>query len=377
MGCTFTQELFLTKAKEKFGNKYQYLFPKKFNSRSTIIVICPRHGRQETLVNTHLSRKKNATGCPECGYELRYKNVQLTKEEFVERAKRVHGDKYDYSQTNYIGNIDPIRIVCKGCGEFETTSRSHLSGCGCGNCTYREVHTSQRTKQSVLLKRFQKVHGNVYDYSKVNYEGNKTKVEIVCKTHGSFWVSPSKHEDGQGCNKCRKENNRKEMEKSVFLRLKKIHKGFYDYSKSIYLGYNTKMVIGCPIHGDFKQTPNTHLYAKGGCPRCADLKSRSKISKASQKWLDSLNIKEREYRIPGTNYSVDGFDPKTNRIFEYLGVFWHGSPLYFLPDDINPISKKSYGQLYQDTMKRLEHIKSLGYKVVIKWEVPRGMKKIR
>ena len=101
-----------------------------------------------------------------------------------------------------------------------------------------------------------------------------------------------------------------------------------------------------------------------GCPYCA----KSNFSLVSQKWLDGLGINIREHYIKSLGVRVDGFDPETNTVYEFLGDFWHGNPEMFKANKMNPINKKTYGQLYKDTFKRINQIKSAGYKVVYIWE---------
>ena len=85
-----------------------------------------------------------------------------------------------------------------------------------------------------------------------------------------------------------------------------------------------------------------------------------------KEWLDSLGITERQYPI--ANYKVDGYDPETNTVYEFLGDYWHGNPEVYDPDDYNKSCSKTFGQLFDETNIRLEHIKSLGYNIITKWE---------
>ena len=91
-----------------------------------------------------------------------------------------------------------------------------------------------------------------------------------------------------------------------------------------------------------------------------------KESLKEKEWLDSLGITERQYPI--ANYKVDGYDPETNTVYEFLGDYWHGNPEVYDPDDYNKSCSKTFGQLHNETIERLEHIKSLGYNIIIQWE---------
>ena len=130
-------------------------------------------------------------GCPECS-----KNKKLTTEEFIKRAREVHGDKYDYSKVEYINSNTKVCIICPEHGEFWQTPGSHLSGKGCEKC----VRPSYDTKSFVDCAK--KIFGDKYDYSKVEYVNTKTKVCIICSKHGEFWMKPNVHLQGCGCNLC-------------------------------------------------------------------------------------------------------------------------------------------------------------------------------
>lgn len=119
-----------------------------------------------------------------------------TTEDFIERAKQVHGDKYDYSFVDYVKSSQKVRIICPKHGEFQQTPNHHLRGRSCPVCSLRQ-------HGETFVERARAVHGDRYDYSKVDYVNNYTKVEIICKIHGSFWQKPQGHIiSGQGCPKC-------------------------------------------------------------------------------------------------------------------------------------------------------------------------------
>ena len=159
------------------------------------------------------------------------------------------------------------------------------------------------------------------------------------------------------------------MPKQHFLdRSKSFHKNKYDYSSTEYIDAKTKVLIICPVHGEFGQLPTSHYHS--GCPKC----SKTSISKTEQNWLNNIGLPDDvdhrhvTIKLHGQYLIVDGFDPQTNTIYEYYGDFWHGNPNKYRPDEINPISKKSYGELYENTIKREKLLKENGYKLIIQWE---------
>ena len=115
------------------------------------------------------------------------------------------------------------------------------------------------------------VHGDRYDYSRTVYVLNAQKLSVICREHGPFMTYPYHHTTGGGCPSCNGRNKSKAMLQAGmgnFLRQSaEKHGTKYDYSKAVYTGYNTKVIIGCPIHGDFEQTPAIH-YRGSGCPKC-------------------------------------------------------------------------------------------------------------
>ena len=126
----------------------------------------------------------------------------LTTESFIEKAKKVHGDKYDYSKVEYKNCKTKVCIICPKHGEFWQEARQHLSGRGCPECKRKKCGSSQKSNIKDFINKAKEVHGNKYDYSKVEYKNSKTKVCIICPEHGEFWQRPYVHLLGQGCPKC-------------------------------------------------------------------------------------------------------------------------------------------------------------------------------
>ena len=123
-----------------------------------------------------------------------------------------------------------------------------------------------RINTNIFIERAQKIHGNKYDYSKVNYVKSSEKVCIICPEHGEFWQKPNSHiSSKQGCPKCGKTG--KLTQEEFIKRARYIHNDKYDYSKVEYVNSQTKVCIICPEHGEFWQTPNSHLSGIG-CKKC-------------------------------------------------------------------------------------------------------------
>lgn len=291
----------------------------------------------------------------------------ITNEEFIRRAKKVHKDKYDYSLSKYTLSKNKIKITCKEHGVFSQIARNHLNGSGCPKCARKRI--SLTTEE--FIEKSIKMHGNWYNYSKVNYINHMTKVTITCPEHGDFNQRPNDHLTGYKCAVCANKKKSSDMTltvESFINKAKKVHGEKYDYSKVNYINNATKIKIICPEHGSFFQTPNNHLH-KDGCTQCG-----RKISLGETKWLTSLNVpNDKEHRqvkliVNGKKIQVDGFDPKTNTVYEYNGDFWHGNPKKYNRADINTVNKKSYGELYHRTLIREKNILNTGYNLITKWE---------
>lgn len=191
---------FIEKSRAVHSNIYDYSRSEYVNSSTKLEIICLNHGSFMQTPNKHISAKQ---GCPVCRYLKSAKNSALTNDEFVKRANQVHGNKYDYSKVIYKNSQTKVCIICSDHGEFWQTPPGHLSGKGCRLCGY--VSNGLIFTKSIydFIAEAKRVHGNKYDYSKVEYIHCESKVIILCSRHGEFWQAPSNHLKGAGCPMCR------------------------------------------------------------------------------------------------------------------------------------------------------------------------------
>lgn len=201
-----------------------------------------------------------------------------------------------------------------------------------------------------------------------------TKITSKCLTHQYVYrLVPKTFLTGAGCPKCRSNSigiSLKNSTEKFIQQANKIHNHQYDYSKVIYKNSTTKITIICKKHGEFSQSPTNHVHGKNGCPKCKIAKilpnfSTTNISKSETKWLNSLGVQLRQYPIE--KIFVDGYDPVSNTIYEYLGDFWHGNLSIYNSNDINPRNKKTFGELWELTKLRFDFLISKGYKVIYIW----------
>lgn len=248
-------------------------------------------------------------------------------EYFINKATQIHGNKYDYSKTKYIKSNEKLEIICLTHGSFWQRANRHLQGDGCPYCGGTKKITTEE-----FIEKARQVHGDKYDYSKVNYINNHTKVCIICPEHGEFWQTPSHHLANVACPSCY--GNKKITTEEFIEKARQIHGDKYDYSESEYIGNSRKLKIKCNSCGRFfSQTPNNHLYGHG-CPFCFHKISAQEkfVAELMQTFLKKKKIDvnfwfEQKYRLKQKSIKnhildLDIFIEKTFKVgqTEYKGV---------------------------------------------------------
>jgi len=352
-----TKEEFVNKARGVWGFKYDYSKVVYVNSKTNIIIICPIHGEFSQIPSDHL----NGHGCSKCGYAIASLKKNHTIEQFIIKAKIIHGNKYDYSKVDYVNCHANIIIICPLHGEFTQSPSRHLSGHGCTKCGEIAGSFKQKNTIEYFIERAREIHGNKYDYSKVVYVNYYTDVIIICPIHGEFSQRPNVHISGSGCQECSgcKHLN---IEKFIINSIR-VHGNKYDYSKVIYINNYTKVTIICPIHGEFSKTPTDHIHHKSGCPKCKSSKGEKLISLI----LDNNKIKYIQQKIfkncinPKTNWPLKfDFDlPEYNTLIEYNGIQHYGHIGYWHRN-----GETLESQQYRDEIKK-QYAISHGYKYLV------------
>lgn len=180
---------FINKSNIRHNNRYDYSLVDYINSITKVEILCKDHGSFLVRPDSHVRK----VGCPICNGGVKY-----TKEEFVLKSIKIHGDKYDYSLVNYVNSTTKVEVICKKHGSFYINPSNHLNGQGCSRCVGLNKKTTDEFKISANRK-----HGDIYDYSFVDYKNNRTKVNILCKKHGLFKQIPKDHLNGSGCKLCK------------------------------------------------------------------------------------------------------------------------------------------------------------------------------
>lgn len=293
---------FLERAREKHGGKYDYSLVDYKRTDEKVKIICEKHGIFEQKPSSHLEY-----GCAKCGHDKKLNSTET----FIDKAVKLHGNRYDYSLVNYTGVRDYVKIICKFHGEFEQEARVHLMGCHCQKCANEMISDSKKHTLSSFIERSKQHHGERYDYSLVEYKHSCSPVKIICSIHGTFKQNPKEHMDGNGCTKCAREKNKDACRKDndYFINKAKLRHGdLYDYSLAEYTKATTKVKIICKTHGVFEQRPNDHYTS--GCPTCNHISTYSKSS--------YINNANKHHNGEATLYFIQVFDDVEN--FYKVGI---------------------------------------------------------
>lgn len=260
---------------------------------------------------------------------------KLTQEKIIEQFKQIHGNTYDYSLVNYKNDSSKIKIICKDHGIFEQQVACHKrQKQGCPKCGRKKVNDIIKTRligNNKFIERIEQIFGkNIFDYSKLNYQGAHKEVTLICKKCNNIETkSPIVWYKGFGCLKCQGNKVGKKLwtTDKFIEKAKIIHNNLYNYDKVIYIGNSNKIEIICSKHGSFFQIPNIHLNSKSGCPKCQTSKGENQIAV----WLKENNITyEYQYniKINNSNHYYDFYLSKYNIIIEYNGL-QHYKPIKF------------------------------------------------
>jgi hypothetical protein len=285
------------------GNRYEYYKLLYVHNREKIKVTCKSHGDFLVRPDIHLA----GHNCKKCSDSNR---INKTTEQFIEDAKRVHGNKYDYSKVSYIRHDKDVIIICPTHGEFNQKPEYHLIKHGCNLCAIEINATKSRLTTDSFINKANEKHGDKYDYSKVEYTGWYNPVIIICNIHKEFSQVAGKHLTGSGCLKCginKTKTQRKYLSKDTqyyINKFKEIHGDKYDYSLVNYTNLKTKITIICKEHGEFTQLPFCHLKG-AGCPKCGIINSHKKQKKTQEDFIKECKEKHNDlYDYSKVNYTT-------------------------------------------------------------------------
>lgn len=249
-----SREDFIKACQEKHGDRYDYSEVAYTGNHDKTIFICRTHGRFEQACSGH----RSGQGCPKCAIEEAGNRYRGNTEDFIEKARKVHGDIHDYSRTVYGRNTEEkVLIGCKnGHGFFLQSPHMHLHGHGCLQCHNDTAGHHRRHTTEDFIRKARAKHGDRFDYSPVAYINDRTPVRVLCKVPG---------------------------------------------------------------HGEFMTKPNSHLSLKAGCPKCISSDGENEIRRILESL--NLEFEE-QYRLPntGTLYRFDFYIPSKDLLIEFQGM---------------------------------------------------------
>lgn len=317
------KNVFLEKANAVHGGKYRYdNVPDNFRTHDKVEIVCPIHGSFFQVAKDHL----NGRGCQKCGTTKRSESKTYTKDEFVRKAKEVHGDFYTYDKVLYRKGNEKVVITCPKHGDFKQAPIKHLAGNGCPKCAMENKSAAQNKGLEEFIMQSRSKFGDKFDYSKASYVNNKTKLILVCPIHGEFHISPDSHlKSLTGCKKCGNDLARKAVakDKAHFLaKARKVHGDKYNYDNFEYVNWHTPGYVTCPVHGDFLVNACNHITNGSGCPKCVH-----QISKWEQEVYDFIVSEgiaaEQSNREILDGREIDIYIPEKNIGIECDGLRWH------------------------------------------------------
>lgn len=291
----YTKESFINKAVSIHGDKYDYSLVNYKNLKTKIMIKCKIHGQFEQIPTQHIYAKN---GCSICS------GWRKTADFYLKEVTKKYGSLYDYSKIVYTTNREKIEVICPkdNHGSFYPTADNFLHGSGCPRCTGRYKTTEKFIEEAKLL------HGEKYDYSLVKYINSSTKIDIICKKHGIFKMTPNTHLAKQGCAKCK------------------------------------------------------------SCHSAASIRWLEYIEKKENIWIQHANnFGELQIKFDKGVYKADGFCYSTNTWYEYMGDIYHCNPKIYKENDTNYLGKIAKNIWLRDERKK-NFILKLGLNYVSIWE---------
>lgn len=207
-----TTDEWILAAKKLHGDKYDYDKSVYVSYGLPVVVTCREHGDFIQRENNH----RNGSGCPQCGVDARQEKRSYGYDGFVEAAKGVHGDVYEYPLQHIHNSRTKARIVCPLHGEFTQFVYTHVAGQGCPRCGYERNGKRSQLGISEFLSRAKAVHGGTYEYVS-GLAGLHKNMSIRCPLHGIFKQTPHNHLAGAGCPKCVSKVSKGEQELADFV----------------------------------------------------------------------------------------------------------------------------------------------------------------
>lgn len=331
MAKRLTTEEFIDKARKVHGDKYSYDRVVYVKSNAKVEIYCNKHHKYwQQSPNAHLQ----GHGCKLCANEFLSDSKTRSRYEFIEIANKIHNSYYGYDEVVYVNSRTHVKIYCPDHdGYFYQECASHLQGHKCGVC-----HNSVNSTTEEFIKKSIKVHGDKFLYDRVNYIDLHHTVDIGCKEHGYSPQFPGNHLKGYGCLMC--SGNYRRTTAEFIDRAIKRHGDTYVYDKVNYVSCKQPVEIICRKHGGYLLSPDTHINGSG-CPLCSATRGENLV----MDFLNKHNIEYR-YQYPLFKMRCDFYLPAYNTIIEYNGK------QHYKPIDFFGGIKTLLAQAKRDTIKK-------------------------
>lgn len=184
---------FIERSKAVWGDHWDYTNIHVDSKKHNVTLSCPEHGQFTTSIKKHLLL---GVGCPVCYSKFETDN-------FINEAKKIWGDRWNYDKTRFTKVADHVIITCPIHGDFKQIARSHLEHhCGCKSCRPKAGKYKSKLTTATFIEKANEVHKDKYKYENCIYIDATSKVIVTCRKHGDFVIAPRKHLNGTGCRFC-------------------------------------------------------------------------------------------------------------------------------------------------------------------------------
>lgn len=273
------------------------------------------------------------------------KRLKYNTQSFIERAQKIHGNKYNYKKSIYVTSNDKIIVTCPKHGDFQIVVSEHWRGKECPKCGIEKRSLSQSLTKEEFLRRAREKFGWKYEYDLSTYKNRYSLIKIKCPEHGEFWQKPRYHLEGLGCPKCGRLHANKSNSDSLedFLeKAKKSHPTGYLFNKVKLEDFNDKVTITCKKHGDFKMKRSLFVFGQN-CPKCT-LINQMKLLQKLETRFPNLTF-QWEYKADWLGRQrIDIFISELKVAIEYDGI-QHFVPLEFFGGKIEFEKRKKSDEL--------------------------------
>lgn len=358
----------------KYAGRYQYTGMFTHKNKPTLQVVCPDHGTFDMDASGHISSNR---GCPRCGTAARGTSQQMTYEDFLSRALKVHGDLYQYKgMTEGTKNSRScVTVVCPVHGEFTQNRGHHLRGHGCAACGFDATGDRSRYTLERWVEKFRAVHGAAYTYPATFNLGAKSRITIQCPTHGAFEQALVRHSAGDGCPGCGMDvvagSLRLNFTKAVNS-AQAIHRDKYLYLRLHWANQDAYFDYTCPKHGWNTQGVKTHLKGHG-CRQC------SIESRAEGRRYTFEDVQARAVETHGNKYVYKSLKPSTpESLAKVLAVCpTHGEFYQNVTGHLRGDACPDCGTRISKGQRQVfEHVQSLGLEPVLEHCIDLGTRKV-